>query len=559
MMSAAANAPFSTSLLPSLRHVMCVTAGVGCVILPDHHVKNPASFVQALATHGVTHLTAVPTLLHALIPYLTPTPNPTPHNPRGNPRGKPCLELNSSEEIRNPPNAWLFNHNHLPVEPSDKREAAAFDSSSNRQRAVAFDTTSTRQRVAGDSPSERHRAVAGGTKLRLRLVMSSGEPLTLALAKALTPLLPPGCCLLNLYGSTEVAADCTCFDVSTHHSKSHDVPSKPGASLDAGFLTKSIAANLVTDVKAATSVPLAQNTQRALNAAQSAQQLTASALLPEAAWPAAQASGAPATAASMAAFGQDVVTASGRPGDHTETGPLSITPYPFQGPLIHNTKVAVGWPLDGFAVCILAMTTGLQEEKPPCKTPGKQAVHSSSSFNSTTEQQVSQHASLIDLSHAKKRKICLTGCVSETGPSESQECAETGTACHTGDELAGTVSIVEAGVVGEVAVAGTGLALGYHRYGCTLGLQILENLVVLSIMQVCLHMMYLSTKDASMHDMLHAMLCCAVLCCAVLCCAVLCCAVLCCAVQTAKYCTTSSGHPTLMPLTSALLSISAHA
>ena len=81
------------------------------------------------------------------------------------------------------------------------------------------------------------------------------------------------------------------------------------------------------------------------------------------------------------------------------------------------------------------------------------------------QQQASEHGSQQDWSHAKKRKTSLTDNVSENGPWESAAAAETGVARNMGDEIAGTVSIVAAGVVGEVAVAGTGLALGYHRYG----------------------------------------------------------------------------------------------
>ena len=48
--------------------------------------------------------------------------------------------------------------------------------------------------------------------LRLRLAVSSGEPLLPSLLADMQQLLPPGCRILNLYGSTEVAADCTAFD-----------------------------------------------------------------------------------------------------------------------------------------------------------------------------------------------------------------------------------------------------------------------------------------------------------------------------------------------------------
>lgn len=48
-------------------------------------------------------------------------------------------------------------------------------------------------------------------RLRLRLAVSSGEPLQPGLLADLQRLLPAGCSILNLYGSTEVSADCTAF------------------------------------------------------------------------------------------------------------------------------------------------------------------------------------------------------------------------------------------------------------------------------------------------------------------------------------------------------------
>ncbi|GLI64440.1 hypothetical protein VaNZ11_007710 [Volvox africanus] len=48
---------------------------------------------------------------------------------------------------------------------------------------------------------------------RLRLLVSSGEPLAVDLAAELSKGLPDGARLLNLYGCTEVTADCTWFEV----------------------------------------------------------------------------------------------------------------------------------------------------------------------------------------------------------------------------------------------------------------------------------------------------------------------------------------------------------
>ena len=51
--------------------------------------------------------------------------------------------------------------------------------------------------------------------LALRLVVSSGEALPPRLLRRLRAVLPPGAAVLNLYGSTEVAGDCTCFNASS--------------------------------------------------------------------------------------------------------------------------------------------------------------------------------------------------------------------------------------------------------------------------------------------------------------------------------------------------------
>ena len=51
--------------------------------------------------------------------------------------------------------------------------------------------------------------------LALRLVVSSGEPLPPRLLRRLRTVLPPGATVLNLYGSTEVAGDCTCCAASS--------------------------------------------------------------------------------------------------------------------------------------------------------------------------------------------------------------------------------------------------------------------------------------------------------------------------------------------------------
>ena len=385
--------------------------------------------------------------------------------------------------------------------------------------------------AVGTSP-ESYTAGASDTKLWLRVVVSSGEPLTLALAQAVTPLLPHNCHLLNLYGCTEAAADCTCFDTSIHSTAGYDVISAPDSSLHG---MQSAAASLNAEVKAATSAlsaslhstypteptagspdtgvqaavpapgtslhsssqatsteascdasvtaatsasadisapPIATSAptaaQHAQHGAHTGRQLSASALIPGP-LPAAQTSGPPSTAASIEPVGGGAASASEQPGVCIQTGVLSQPPSRFPTPLTDNPQVAVGWPLDGFALCILATTTALQKETLPGKLPQKHAVWSSSNLTSPMLQHTSEHVSQHKLSAAKKRKIGSTGHASEAAPSESLEPAETGMAPHMG-HLADTVSIVEAGVVGEVAVAGPSLALGYHRHGLRLTL-----------------------------------------------------------------------------------------
>ncbi|GAB4818312.1 hypothetical protein N2152v2_005358 [Parachlorella kessleri] len=63
--------------------------------------------------------------------------------------------------------------------------------------------------------------------LALRLVVSSGEPLTPSLLARMQALLPQGTTILNLYGSTEAAADCTAFDCTSWQ------PGSPGRAWEA--------------------------------------------------------------------------------------------------------------------------------------------------------------------------------------------------------------------------------------------------------------------------------------------------------------------------------------
>lgn len=406
--------------------------GVGCVILPDHVVKNPASLAQALATHRVTHLTAVPTLLQALIPHLThsaPSPKATqPHN-----------TLDSPDTLGLPTHAWLA-HPHA-------------------------------------SPADRHNTENEVAKLSLRVVVSSGETLTLALANALSQLLPQGCQLLNLYGSTEVAADCTCFALPTHHIAGHsDSTSGPELCLHDSCLVQSGRAE--AHLKGSDAVSAVA--EEVLGAPQLGQQALASALLPAVGLSAFQSSMSASAGASAEASRQlpDAASALGQPGAQGEIGALSQVASPLSG----RTQVAVGWPINGCAVVILATETAQEEESSKDKLPNhsqhgqlrharlsEEAMPLSSSHQSSMKTSLQKCATPVGLPPDKKRKRSLTEGVSEAARLESAP-TDLGSALSTGDEqVVGSCRIVQTGEVGEVGVAGAGLALGYHRYGHNLG------------------------------------------------------------------------------------------
>ena len=54
--------------------------------------------------------------------------------------------------------------------------------------------------------------MCAGTKLQLKVAISSGEPLPVSVLRGMRETLPENVRILNLYGSTEVAADCTFLD-----------------------------------------------------------------------------------------------------------------------------------------------------------------------------------------------------------------------------------------------------------------------------------------------------------------------------------------------------------
>lgn len=77
------------------------------------------------------------------------------------------------------------------------------------RNSTAAEMLPTSSRIQGSNYN-----TPGKLTLRLKVLISSGEPLPWRLAHSLQQGLPFDCKLLNLYGSTEVAADCTCYDMT---------------------------------------------------------------------------------------------------------------------------------------------------------------------------------------------------------------------------------------------------------------------------------------------------------------------------------------------------------
>ncbi len=144
--------------------------------------------MQALIKHSITHLIAVPTLLQALVPYLQACPPPSSHQA-----------------------AAITTSPHM-IEVSAGKHLVALDGD--------LGTDSMHTQTDSNSPCGQtgtdvslSTGVTAENKLAVRVLISSGEPLTVALAQALRQRLPDSCSLLNLYGCTELAADCTCLDI----------------------------------------------------------------------------------------------------------------------------------------------------------------------------------------------------------------------------------------------------------------------------------------------------------------------------------------------------------
>ena len=194
------------------------------MILPDQTVRNPPALVQALIRHRVTHLTAVPTLLQALLPYLQSASRQPLYQSAASAMCGDVLRGKGTAGER--PKALALDikmagGSDRLQQQSDNDSVAEPDRLEQQQQSDSGDIVNpsdVHQQHNGYSvymPKETHTPSAPvlDGKLSLRLLISSGEPLSSALAQSLKQSLPDSCRLLNLYGSTEAAADCTCFVV----------------------------------------------------------------------------------------------------------------------------------------------------------------------------------------------------------------------------------------------------------------------------------------------------------------------------------------------------------
>lgn len=138
-------------------------AGACMLLLPRSAVLHARELVQQLAAHGATHLVTIPSVLKLLLPEL--------------------------------------------VKHQSTGEEGAEDLRLGRQGQEAEEEQVQGQNQGQETQQEGEQLV--GKALTLRMVVSSGEPLTWALADALKQALPRSCTLLNLYG--ECLSSCICL------------------------------------------------------------------------------------------------------------------------------------------------------------------------------------------------------------------------------------------------------------------------------------------------------------------------------------------------------------
>ncbi len=212
-------------------------AGVDGTILPDETVKNPALLAQALIKHSITHLTAVPTLLQALVPYLQACPPALPHQAAAAATFPDMLEVNPSKH-------------HVALDRDRGTDSMHTQTDSNSPHGETGTDVSLSTGVTAEN------------KLALSVLISSGEPLTVALAQALRQCLPDSCSLLNMYGCTELAADCTCLDIPPVLSKSSSqLPSLSAKGAD-NQRTKGLSQGFTGVRDVSVSAPVAQQQQQ---------------------------------------------------------------------------------------------------------------------------------------------------------------------------------------------------------------------------------------------------------------------------------------------------------
>ena len=340
-----------------------MTAGAGIVILPQQIVSNPLLLTRALVDHRVTHLTAVPPLLQALLPYL---------------------------------------------QAQSTQVAGTVTGAQSANQPPAESSCSAAQ---GKTPCQ-----AADADLRLKMLISSGEALSSQLACSLQQVLPRQCRLLNLYGSTEVAADSTWVDTAQLAANAAHMHAAT-AGIEAAGMDAPTAC-----VDAATA---------GVQAATAGTELV--------------------TAHMNGVEWQSSSSTAGRdPGSR-------IAGHQQQGGM--QTNVPAGWPLAGFAICILRDDKH-EASADKHKVMGPEPAVTSSLAGACQHDQPGGSG---QGAKAKRRKM-------DAANKQASLQNKLESAAHQGHEgsSAGSASLpqlqlCEEGEEGEVAVAGAGLAAGYYR------------------------------------------------------------------------------------------------
>ena len=149
------------------------------VMLPQQTLLHPPLLLDTLATCGVTHFAAVPSLLRLLLPEFAA-------------RSRFCqaadADADSLAQERGLQPAPLSSRGALDQPPCPPVTSRGYSPGGQAEGDPA-----------GSGPDL---PLAGCCQLKLKVVVSSGELLSGDLAQALLDALPHGCRLLNLYGAT---------------------------------------------------------------------------------------------------------------------------------------------------------------------------------------------------------------------------------------------------------------------------------------------------------------------------------------------------------------------